>query len=135
MKGNHKVTGAEREVMEVLWGQAEPLQTRELLEVMKGRGKNWKRQTLNTLLFRLEEKGIVSRKRAYVQAALSEEELLQLQTQQLLDDFYGGEYGNFFAALTGNKKIDGESKALLDALLGRLKRKQCPAAGADMKGQ
>lgn len=78
MKANHKITGAEREVMEVLWKYSEPLQTRELLEEMKERGKKWKRQTLNTLLFRLEEKGIVSRKRAYVQAALSEEELLQI---------------------------------------------------------
>ena len=61
MKANHKITGAEREVMEVLWKYSEPLQTRELLEEMKERGKKWKRQTLNTLLFRLEEKGIVSR--------------------------------------------------------------------------
>ncbi len=123
MKANHKITGAEREVMEVLWKYSEPLQTRELLEEMKERGKKWKRQTLNTLLFRLEEKGIVSRKRAYVQAALSEEELLQVQAQELLDDLYGGEYGNFFAALTGNKRIDSESKALLDGLMNKLKKK------------
>lgn len=78
MKVNHKITGAEREVMEVLWRYSEPVQTKELLEQMKEKGRNWKRQTLNTLLFRLEEKGIVNRRRAYVQAALSEEELLQL---------------------------------------------------------
>ena len=35
MKANHKITGAEREVMEVLWKYSEPLQTRELLEEMK----------------------------------------------------------------------------------------------------
>ena len=121
MKVNHKITGAEREVMEVLWQRTEPMQTRELLEEMKERGKKWKRQTLNTLLFRLEEKGIVSRKRAY-EAALSQEELLQVQTQELLDDFYGGEYGNFFAALTGNKEIDSESKRLLDGLMKKLKK-------------
>ena len=122
MKVNHKITGAEREVMEVLWRYSEPVQTKELLEQMKEKGRNWKRQTLNTLLFRLEEKGIVNRRRAYVQAALSEEELLQLQTQEILDDFYGGEYGNFFAALTGNKEIDSESKRLLDGLMKKLKK-------------
>ena len=100
MKVNHKITGAEREVMEVLWQRTEPMQTRELLE----------------------EKGSVSRKRAYVEAALSQEELLQVQTQELLDDFYGGEYGNFFAALTGNKEIDSESKRLLDGLMKKLKK-------------
>lgn len=123
MKANHKITGAEREVMEVLWKRTEPMQTRELLDVMKEKGKKWKRQTLNTLLFRLEEKGIVNRKRAYVEAALTEEGLLQVQTQELLDDLYGGEYGNFFAALTGNKEIDGESKKLLDGLMKKLKKK------------
>lgn len=123
MKANHKVTGAEREVMEVLWKYSEPVQTKDLLEEMKEKGRNWKRQTLNTLLFRLEEKGIVNRKRAYVQAALSEEELLQLQTQEILDDFYGGKYGNFFAALAGNKGIDSESEALLDGLMNKLKKK------------
>ena len=114
MKVSHKITGSEREVMEVLWGRTEPMQTRELLEVMREKGKKWKRQTLNTLLFRLEEKGIVSRKRAYVEAALTEE---------LLDDLYGGEYGNFFAALTGNTEIDSESKKLLDGLMKKLKKK------------
>lgn len=123
MKGSHKITGAEREVMEVLWKYSEPILTKDLLEEMKEKGKNWKRQTLNTLLFRLEEKGIVGRKRGYVEAALSEDELLQVQTQEILDDLYGGEYGNFFAALTGNKKLDGESKALLDTLVNKLKKK------------
>ena len=123
MKVSHKITGSEREVMEVLWGRTEPMQTRELLEVMREKGKKWKRQTLNTLLFRLEEKGIVSRKRAYVEAALTEAELLQVQTQELLDDLYGGEYGNFFAALTGNTEIDSESQKLLDGLMKKLKKK------------
>lgn len=126
MRVSHKITGSEREVMEVLWGRTEPMQpmqTRELLEVMREKGKKWKRQTLNTLLFRLEEKGIVSRKRAYVEAALTEAELLQVQTQELLDDLYGGEYGNFFAALTGNTEIDSESKKLLDGLMKKLKKK------------
>ena len=35
MKVSHKITGSEREVMEVLWGRTEPMQTRELLEVMR----------------------------------------------------------------------------------------------------
>ena len=123
MRVSHKITGSEREVMEVLWGRTEPMQTRELLEVMREKGKKWKRETLNTLLCRPEEKVIISRKRAYVEAALTEAELLQVQTQELLDDLYGGEYGNFFAALTGNTEIDSESKKLLDGLMKKLKKK------------
>ena len=66
MKVSHKITETERNVMEVLWENSDPVATRELLEMMKEKGKSWKRQTLNTLLFRLEEKGIVSRDRKSV---------------------------------------------------------------------
>lgn len=123
MKATNKITEAEQEVMEVLWRDSEAVQTRELLELMKERGKNWKRQTLNTLLFRLEEKGVVSRKRAYVQAAVSREKLLQMQTQEILDEGYGGKAGNFFAALTGNQNLTAEDLGRLDALLEELKNK------------
>lgn len=104
MKESYKITKAEREVMEVLWEASEPVRTKTLLEKMKEKGRDWKRQTLNTLLFRLEEKGVVNRRRAYVEGALSEEELLQKQTQEILDDFYGGKLEKFCAALVGNGK-------------------------------
>ena len=123
MKVNHKITGAEREVMEVLWQRTEPMQTRELLEEMKERGKKWKRQTLNTLLFRLEEKGIVSRRRAYVEGALSEDELLQKQTQEILDDFYGGKLENFCAALVGNQAIKDDDVDKLYTLIDEWRTK------------
>lgn len=123
MKVTHKITDAEREVMEILWNASEAVQTRTLLDLMKEKGKNWKRQTLNTILFRLEEKGVVSRKRAYVQAALSSEELLQAQTQEMLDEQYGGKVGNFFAALAGKAKLTAEDMGRVEALLEELKNK------------
>lgn len=108
VKESYKITKAEREVMEVIWEASEPVRTKNLLDKMKERGRDWKRQTLNTLLFRLEEKGIVNRKRAYVEEALSEEELLQKQTQEILDEFYGGRLEKFCAALVGGKKAADE---------------------------
>ncbi len=108
MKESYRITKAEREVMEVIWAANEPVRTKNLLDKMKEKGRDWKRQTLNTLLFRLEEKGIVSRRRAYVEGALSEQELLQKQTQEILDDFYGGKLENFCAALVGNRTVKSE---------------------------
>lgn len=108
LKESYRITKAEREVMEVIWEANEPVRTKNLLDKMKEKGRDWKRQTLNTLLFRLEEKGIVSRRRAYVEGALSEQELLQKQTQEILDDFYGGKLENFCAALVGNRTVKNE---------------------------
>ena len=84
MNIRYTLADAERDVMEVLWEQTEPTLTRDLLDMMVERGRIWKRQTLNTLLARLEQKDVVIRKRGYVQAKLDKEELLQKQTQKIL---------------------------------------------------
>ena len=105
MKESYKIADAERDVMEILWKHPGAVSTRELLDIMNENGKNWKRQTLNTLLFRLEDKKIVTRKRGYVEPALTEVELIQKQTEELLDSFYGGKLRNFCAALTGQAEI------------------------------
>lgn len=123
MKINHKITDTEQSVMEVLWERSEAVATRELLELMKEKGRNWKRQTLNTLLFRLEEKGIVSRTRAYAKAAMSREELYQVQTREILDDFYGGKLSNFVAALVGSTNMTAEDADRVEALLEGLRKK------------
>lgn len=119
----YKLSDAEKEVMEVLWEFSEPVQTKDLLDMMQEKGRNWKRQTLNTLLSRLEEKGIVSRKRAYVKAVFSKEELLQKQTQEIVDNFYGGKLGNFCAAFIGNTEIEPEDVERLNALIDELRNK------------
>lgn len=123
MKESYKIADAERDVMEVLWAHPEAVATRELLDIMNKNGKNWKRQTLNTLLFRLEDKKIVIRKRGYVEPALTEAELFQKQTEELLDSFYGGKLRNFCAALTGKDSISDEAADKLDALIGELRSK------------
>ena len=92
---------AERAVMDVLWKQTGPTLTRDLQIMMSDRGRVWKRQTLNTVLARLERKGAVSRKRGYVQAQLTPDELLQKQTEAILVDFYEGKLTNFCSALIG----------------------------------
>lgn len=123
MKGKHQLTKTEYEIMCLLWQHPGRIRTKELLDKMNLSGKNWKRQTLNTLLYRLEQKHIVQRTHAYVESIASKKLLLQLQTQDMLDNLYGGEYLNFIAALTKNTSIDSNSKAMFDSLVQRLKAK------------
>lgn len=124
MKDGYRITEAEREVVEVLWEYSEPVQTKELLDRMKEKGRDWKRQTLNTLLFRLEEKGVIVRRRAYVWSVLSKEELLKKQTQGILNDFYDGELKNFCVALIGNSSLENEEADKLYALIDELQKKE-----------
>lgn len=124
MKDGYRITEAEREVVEVLWEYTEPVQTRELLDRMKEKGRDWKRQTLNTLLFRLEEKGVIVRRRAYVWSVLSKDELLQKQTQGILNEFYNGELKNFCVALIGNTALSDEEADKLNSLIDELQKKE-----------
>lgn len=122
MRGGYKLADAEQEIMQVLW-ETGLISTGDLLELMNRQGKKWKRQTLNTLLARLEEKGVVSRERAFVEAKISEKELVQRQTKEILDHFYGGKLKNFFAALVGDASIDDEDVESLNALIDELQNK------------
>lgn len=123
MKDGYRITEAEREVVETLWEYSEPVQTKDLLDRMKEKGRDWKRQTLNTLLFRLEEKGVIVRRRAYVWSVLSKEELRKRQTQGILNDFYDGELKNFCVALIGNTSLNDEDVDKLNALIDELQKK------------
>lgn len=124
MKNSYKLAAAEREIMEVLWTNDGKLSTGDLMDQMQKRGKKWKRQTLNTLLTRLEEKEVISRPRAYVEAKMTEKDLKQLQAKEILDHFYGGKLKNFCAALVGNAKIDEEEAARLNAMIDELVEKK-----------
>ena len=123
MRDSYKLADAEQKVMQALWERGEAVSTSELLELMNARGKKWKRQTLNTLLARLEEKGVVSRRRAFVEARISEQDLLQLQTKDILNSFYGGELKNFCAALIGNASLNDDDVDSLNALIDELMNK------------
>lgn len=123
MKDSCKLAGAEQEVMEALWANGGMLSTSKLLENMNGSGKNWKRQTLNTILARLEEKGCVSRPRAFVKASISKKDLLRLQTREILDNFYEGKLKNFCAALIGDARLEDDEVESLNAMIDELQKK------------
>ena len=54
------MTQTELEIMEALWAKGEPLFLGELLEYFNARtGKDWKKQTMNTFLFRMQQKSLV----------------------------------------------------------------------------
>lgn len=124
MKNSYKLAAAERDIMEVLWANGGKLSTGDLMEQMQKRGKKWKRQTLNTFLTRLEEKEVISRPRAFVEARMTEKDLQQLQAKEILDHFYGGKLKNFCAALVGDARLNEEEAANLNDMIDELVKKR-----------
>lgn len=117
MKNDYSVSDAEREVLEMLWRQSESVKQSQLLALFEEEGKEWKRQTLNTFLARLEKKGLVKREGGLVSAVYGEDEYNCLQMKAAIDRMYNGKISNFVAAFTKKNLMKEEDAKELRALL------------------
>lgn len=107
----YDLSNTEREIMDVLWNREEGnigMAPREIMEIFKKRGKDWKRQTLNTFFVRLEEKGLIRREKGVVEACFSKREYESLYCHDMLDQCYGGKLSNFLCAFCGTEEITEE---------------------------
>lgn len=120
MNLKYSLSDTEQEIMEVLWEKGDAIKTRQLLELFNERGKDWKRQTLNTFLSRLEEMGLVTRTRSIVSAAGTRTDFKKLQGEELLEKLYDGSLSSFCMALSGRNSITAEEKKKLDALIDEM---------------
>ncbi len=108
MRHKYNVSEAEYEVLDMLWKCGGEIKQTELLKEFELAGKGWKRQTLNTLISRLEEKEVVERENRIVKSLLTREKFYNLQMQENIDLMYGGKLSSFFAAFTAQEGISRE---------------------------
>lgn len=117
MKPLYDVSDAEDDVLEMLWTFPEGIKQSALLECMNQAGKDWKRQTLNTLITRLMEKGLVERENRHVWAAMTKEEYARAQISKVIEEMYEGKLSKMVLAFTRNQGITKEDAADLQQLL------------------
>ena len=117
MKPLYDVSDAEDDVLEMLWTFPEGIKQSALLECMNQAGKDWKRQTLNTLITRLMEKGLVERENRHVWAAMTKEEFARAQIEKVIEEMYEGKLSKMVLAFTRNQSITKEDAADLQQLL------------------
>lgn len=110
MKKFFDISESEQEVMEKLWDQEDGIKQSQLLALFEAEGKEWKRQTLNTFLSRLEDKGLVERENRLVKAVYNREEYYYMQMKAAIDHMYEGRLSNFMAAFVKKNTIN-ESEA------------------------
>lgn len=82
------VSDAELEVMEMLWDQKSAIKQSQLLTLFNEDGKTWKRQTLNTFLSRLEDKGLIKRENRLVEPLCGREEYYNMQMKAVIERMY-----------------------------------------------
>lgn len=119
MKSKYNVSDAEWEVLKLLWKHGEAIRQPEFLALSEREGKGWKRQTLNTFLSRLEDKGLVRRDNGMVAPIYSEEEYSAMQMKEVIDNLYGGKVSKMLAAFMNRNELSREEAEELRNILDK----------------
>ena len=112
-------------ILSYLWSRETPATFSEIMTHFNiEEKKEWKKQTVNTFLPRMAQKGFLnidkSGKRAIYIPTVTSKEYYEEYAQKVLDDSFHGSLKNFICAFTGNHKLSGEEKAELLAYIEEL---------------
>jgi BlaI family penicillinase repressor len=102
-----KISDAELEVMRILWREKQPVSFTDIRIKLQDT-KGWEKSTINTLIRRLAEKGVISSQKQdmlYYTPNISEAEYIQAEEQSMIDKLYDGNAKNFVAALCRRGKL------------------------------
>ena len=106
-----KLPNGEFEIMKAVWHSEEPVTSPVLTEKLRRElpEKDWKQQTVMTMLVRLEKKGFLysdkaGKERNYY-AAVSEEDYLKVEAESFRKRFDGGKLSGLVKALYSDDSI------------------------------
>lgn len=121
-KIKYEISESEKVIMNYLWDSSTPKNFAEIMEYLeKKEEKGWKKQTVNTFIKRLINKGLLDisfqGKSKFYKPSIEKSEYMQGEAQSYLNHSYNGSLGNFISALSGGKKIDSEFAEQLRKLL------------------
>lgn len=115
MKKTNEISGAELEVMQILWKSNKPMRVQEVCdELEEGR---WEYRTVATLLIRMREKGAVrctkKNKVNYYIPLLDKESYTKEQTKSFVQKLYNGSVKDLAVSLF---KSDDMTKADIEEI-------------------
>jgi len=105
-----KISDSELEVMRILWREGRPLSFTEIRTALESK-TDWKKSTIQTLVVRLRDKGVISTQDHYVtlySSNVTEEEYVQTEGQSFINKLFDGSAKKLVAALCRSGKL-GES--------------------------
>lgn len=121
-----EMSQSESLIMDYLWKNDGGKGFSEIMEYLNGElHKNWKKQTINTFIRHLIDKGLIaadaSQKSRRYSAAVTPAQYARGKADKILADYYDGSIEVFLSALTGgkqlNKKLTDELKGLIESEL------------------
>ena len=112
-------------ILKCLWSRETPATFSEIMtHFNEEEKKEWKKQTVNTFLTRLAQKGFLnidkSGKRAIYIPSVSRKKYYEDYAQQIIEDSYEGSLKNFVCAFTENHKLTSNEKEELQTYIHSL---------------
>jgi len=118
-----RISGAEYEIMEVLWREA-PLTAAEVADRAPAE-RSWNIRTVKTMLARLLAKGVLAHeeegRRYLYRPALARADYVAQESGRLLDRMFGGKVTPLVAQLAARDRLSDADIAEIEALLKALK--------------
>ena len=113
--GEMRLGVVESRFADIIW-ENEPLSTAELVKLCEEQ-LNWKRTTTYTVLKRLSQRGIFSNEGGTVSSKISKEEFYSMQSEQFVDETFGGSLPAFIAAFTSRKGLSSDEISQIRQLI------------------
>jgi len=106
-----KLPDAEFDIMKVVWANEPPITTSEIMKQL-GNEKEWKIQTVVSLMLRLTERGFLrsekhGKERTYF-PMVSKEDYLKFETGNFMKQFHNNSFLNFVNTLYDDKALTDE---------------------------
>lgn len=117
--GNNQLGIMEARFAQIIWDN-EPISSGELVKICE-KELDWKKSTTYTMLKRLCNRGIFQNSGGTVKRVLSKEEFLSKQSEDFINENYGGSLPLFLAAFSSGKKLGSKEIASLQELIDRHK--------------
>jgi BlaI family penicillinase repressor len=119
-----RITDAELDVMEALWGAGKPLTASEVGELVDA-DRDWSQATVKTMLSRLVTKGVIEHRedgrRFLYSPVLRREDYVGNESRRFVERLFGGRLSPLVARLAEEDGLDDEDIAAIEALLKELK--------------
>ncbi|MBE5966655.1 MAG: BlaI/MecI/CopY family transcriptional regulator [Lachnospiraceae bacterium] len=120
MKTMKKLPDTEFDIMKVVWANEPPITTNTIMQQL-GNEREWKAQTVNSLMLRLVKRGFLrteknGKERTYF-PIISKEAYLKFETGDFIERFHENSFTSLIATLYNGDKIKDSDLAKLEKWL------------------
>ncbi|WP_313524168.1 BlaI/MecI/CopY family transcriptional regulator [Anaerotignum sp.] len=125
MKSLPQISDAEFEVMNIIWKYA-PINTNDIVDQLS-RNKSWNPKTIQTMLFRLEKKGVIvheKESRIFVYSPLIKKEAyLEAEGKAFVNRFFDGALSQMVVNYLSKHELTTEDIDDMQAILDKKRKK------------